>query len=136
MAVSNDTAVISLMLAVSDAPAAKCWYQEALGAEICWDLGSVVGLKILGAPFFLGEPSGNGWDVPVNRLPTVRVELFCDDPDSVIASAVRHGAKADFDPIRNHETPWGAHRQGGFIDPFGHLWLVGDKSPLDQRSRL
>ncbi len=22
--------------------------------------------------------------------------------------------------------------QGGFIDPFGHLWLVGDKSPLQQ----
>jgi PhnB protein len=26
--------------------------------------------------------------------------------------------------------PWGAHRQGGFLDPFGHLWLVGDMSPL------
>jgi len=24
----------------------------------------------------------------------------------------------------------GIHRQGGFIDPFGHLWLVGDRSPL------
>jgi hypothetical protein len=22
------------------------------------------------------------------------------------------------------------HRQGGFLDPFGHLWLVGDRSPL------
>jgi hypothetical protein len=28
-------------------------------------------------------------------------------------------------------APWGTHRQGGFIDPFGHNWLVGDKSPLD-----
>lgn len=27
-------------------------------------------------------------------------------------------------------VPWGVHRQGGFIDPFGHLWLVGDRSPL------
>jgi PhnB protein len=29
-------------------------------------------------------------------------------------------------------VPWGIHRQGGFIDPFGHLWLVGDKSPLQR----
>ena len=33
------------------------------------------------------------------------------------------------DKIRDHEAPWGVHRQGGFIDPFGHLWLVGDRSP-------
>ncbi|MFI7543484.1 hypothetical protein [Actinoplanes sp. NPDC049599] len=24
----------------------------------------------------------------------------------------------------------GTHRQGGFFDPYGHLWLAGDKSPL------
>jgi PhnB protein len=24
------------------------------------------------------------------------------------------------------------HRQGGFTDPFGHVWLVGDKSPLQR----
>jgi uncharacterized glyoxalase superfamily protein PhnB len=28
-------------------------------------------------------------------------------------------------------VPWGVHRQGGFTDPFGHRWLVGDKSPLN-----
>jgi uncharacterized glyoxalase superfamily protein PhnB len=27
-------------------------------------------------------------------------------------------------------VPWGTHRQGGFSDPFGHNWSVGDKSPL------
>jgi PhnB protein len=27
---------------------------------------------------------------------------------------------------------WGTHRQGGFTDPFGHVWLVGDKSPLQR----
>ena len=25
---------------------------------------------------------------------------------------------------------WVTHRQGGFIDPFGHKWSVGDASPL------
>jgi len=28
--------------------------------------------------------------------------------------------------------PWGPHRQGGFVDPYGHLWLVGDRSPLSK----
>jgi PhnB protein len=39
-------------------------------------------------------------------------------------------ADGGFDPIRDHRMPWGTHRQGGFLDPFGHLWLVGDRSPL------
>jgi uncharacterized glyoxalase superfamily protein PhnB len=32
--------------------------------------------------------------------------------------------------VEDHETPWGIHRQGGFRDPFGHNWSVGDRSPL------
>ena len=59
------------------------------------------------------------------------MEVFCDDPDTFIAGAVQAGANGSFDKIKNHETPWGIHRQGGFIDPFGHIWLVGDKSPLN-----
>jgi len=43
---------------------------------------------------------------------------------------VAAGADGSVDQIRDHEVPWGIHRQGGFIDPFGHLWLVGDRSPL------
>jgi len=46
---------ISLMMAVEDAPAASAWYQRALGASVLWSLGSVVGLEIEGAPFFLHE---------------------------------------------------------------------------------
>jgi hypothetical protein len=34
-------------------------------------------------------------------------------------------ADGSADKIRDHRAPWGIHRQGGFIDPFGHLWLVG-----------
>ena len=34
--------------------------------------------------------------------------------------------------MRDYEVSWGTHRQGGFADPFGHVWLVGDKSPLKQ----
>jgi PhnB protein len=124
--------VISLMLAVSDAAAAAQWYAQALGATELWNLGSVVGLSVEGAPFFLGEPENNRWDTPAAAgTRTVRVELFVDDPDSFIERAVAAGADGTVDEIRDHEMPWGTHRQGGFIDPFGHLWLVGDRSPLD-----
>jgi PhnB protein len=121
---------ISLMLAVSDAQAAARWYAEALGATRLWDLGSVVGLSIGGAPFFLAEPENNGWETPLKvGTRTVRVEVFVDDPDDFIGRAVAAGADG-VDPIRDHAMPWGIHRQGGFVDPFGHLWLAGDRSPL------
>lgn len=130
---SQHRPIISLMLAVPDAPVAVEWYKQALGATELWSLGSVVGLEIEGAPFFLAEPARNGWESPkVIGTTTVRVEVFCDDPDAVIARAVEAGANGSFDEIRDHQAPWGIHRQGGFIDPFGHIWLVGDKSPLNR----
>ena len=123
--------VLSVMLAVSDTPTAIEWYQRALGATVLWSLGSVAGLEIEGAPFFLGEPANNGWENPVKLgITSCRVEVFCDDPDGFIARAVEAGANGNWDPIRDHQAPWGTHRQGGFIDPFGHIWLVGDRSPV------
>jgi uncharacterized glyoxalase superfamily protein PhnB len=122
---------ISLMVAVTDAQAAAEWYREALGATTLWDLGSVVGLSVDGAPFFLGEPENNGWDSPATiGTRTVRIEVFVDDPDRFIGRAVAAGADGSVDEIRDHRMPWGTHRQGGFVDPFGHRWLVGDRSPL------
>lgn len=123
--------VISVMLAVPDAGSAARWYAQALGATELWNLGGVVGLTIAGAPFFLGEPACNGWHTPATLgSRTVRIEVFIDDPDAFIERAVAAGADGSIDQIRDHEAPWGVHRQGGFIDPFGHLWLVGDSSPL------
>jgi PhnB protein len=123
--------VISVMLAVPDASAAARWYAQALGAIELWNLGGVVGLTAGGAPFFLGEPENNGWDTPAALgSRTVRVEVFVADPDGFIERAVAAGADGSIDQIRDHQAPWGVHRQGGFVDPFGHLWLVGDRSPL------
>ena len=125
--------LISLMLAVADAPAALAWYKQALGATELWNLGGVVGMEIDGAPIFLGEPQQNGWDTPVKLgVPSARIEVFCDDPNAFIARAVRAGANGNIDPIRNHQMPWGTHRQGSFVDPFGHIWMVGDRSPLSR----
>jgi PhnB protein len=123
--------IISVMLAVEDTPLAVEWYKRALGATILWSLGSVAGLEIAGAPFFLGEPANNGWESPTKLgITSTRIQMFCDDPDAVVARAVEAGARGDFDPVRDHHMPWGVHRQGSFIDPFGHLWLIGDRSPL------
>jgi PhnB protein len=122
---------LSLMLAVEDAPAAASWYQRALGATQLWTLGSVIGLEIYGAAFFLHEPTRHGFDSPTALgATTVRVEVFVDDPDGLVSRAVAAGATLH--PIRDHDVPWGKHRQGGFTDPFGHVWLVGDRSPLQR----
>ncbi len=124
--------LISVMLAVPDTPIAAEWYKRALNATILWSLGSVAGLEIAGAPFFLGEPANNGWESPSKLgITSTRVELFCDDPDSTIARALEAGATGILD-IQDHHRPWGIQRQGAFRDPFGHIWFVGDKSPLSR----
>jgi uncharacterized glyoxalase superfamily protein PhnB len=113
------------------------WYREALGAEVMWDLGGVAGLRVAGAPFFLHEanPKNPDEDTPGEIGQTsVRIELFIDDPDAFIERAVAAGARRG-SPVTAREMPWGTHRQGGFTDPFGHRWSVGDASPLSARTR-
>ena len=130
---ANPRPVISVMLAVPDAPAAAEWYRRALGATELWNLGSVIGLEIEGAPIFLGQPENNGWESPsVLGTTTTRVEVFVEDPDAFVARAVEAGADGARRSVRDHQAPWGIHRQGGFVDPFGHRWLVGDRSPLER----
>lgn len=120
------------MLIVADAAAAVAWYKDALGAAELWNLGGVAGLEIGGAPFFLHEVNP---DNPAENSPdqmgitNTRIEVFVDDPDNFIKRAVALGATAG-SRVENHSVPWGVHRQGGFIDPFGHKWSVGDRSPL------
>ena len=123
---------LSVMLIVPDGEAAVAWYYEALGAEVLWDLGGVAGLTVGGAPFFVHEanPENPTEDSPDRVGQTsVRVEVFIEDPDGLIERAVAAGAR-NGSPVIARELPWGTHRQGGFTDPFGHRWSVGDASPL------
>jgi uncharacterized glyoxalase superfamily protein PhnB len=81
----------------------------------------------------LHEPTTAAFNSPAALgATTVRVEVFRDDPDAFIARAVAVGADGSSDPITDHQAPWGLHRQGSFTDPFGHVWLVGDRTPLSQ----
>ena len=120
------------MLIVPNAGAAVAWYKTALGASELWNLGGVAGLEISGAAFFLHEINPEN---PTETSPgqagvtSARVEVFADDPDNFIERAVAAGAIAGAG-VEDHRVPWGTHRQGGFTDPFGHKWSVGDKSPL------
>lgn len=123
---------ISVMLIVPDAEAAIAWYYEGLGAEVLWNLGGVAGLHVAGAPFFLHEVNpGNPSETSPDRAgaTSVRIELFVEDPDAFVERALAAGATPG-SPVVDHEVPWGTHRQGGFRDPFGHNWSVGDRSPL------
>ena len=123
---------ISVMLIVPDATAAIAWYADALGAQELWNLGGVAGLHVAGAPFFLHEVNPRN---PAETSPeeagftSVRIELFVDDPDGFVERALAAGATPR-SAVVDHEVPWGTHRQGGFRDPFGHNWSVGDRSPL------
>jgi PhnB protein len=123
---------LSVMLIVSRADEAVQWYGAALGAQVLWDLGGVAGLHLDGAPFFVHEavPGRSTEPSPSEvGMTTTRIEVFVDDAGALIDRAAAAGA-TDVQPLTDHETPWGAHRQGGFTDPFGHRWSVGDRTPL------
>jgi PhnB protein len=125
---------ISVMLIVPDAEAAVAWYKQALGATEMWNVGGVAGLEISGAPFFVHEvvPGKSAERSPEQIGATsTRIELFVDDPDSVLERATAAGASLESE-VEARESAWGTHRQGGFRDPFGHKWSVGDRSPLRQ----
>ncbi len=132
MSGATPSTALSVMLIVPDAQAAVRWYGAALGATALWDLGSVAGLEVEGAPFFLHEavPGRATERSPVDAgLSTTRIEIFVEDPDQFVEQASDAGA-SDVERPSDHDAPWGIHRQGGFTDPFGHRWSVGDPTPL------
>ncbi len=128
----GEPAIVSVMLIVSDAAAAVRWYTRALGAELLWDLGGVAALHLQGAPFLVHDvvPGKTRETSPDHvDLTTTRIEVFVDAPEALVTRASGSGA-SDVEPVTEHSAPWGTHRQGGFTDPFGHRWSVGDRSPL------
>jgi uncharacterized glyoxalase superfamily protein PhnB len=129
------TVQISPMLAVRDAVAAIEFYKTAFGAVERWRIGNpaqVAGMSVDGAEFFLAQESPDrGTRSPdLAGHTTVRIELFVDDPQQVQATAIAAGAR-EGSPVeeRRHPTdgpgPDVHLLQGGIIDPFGHVWLIG-----------
>lgn len=130
----SNHASVSVMLIVPDTPAAVSWYQTALGVAELWNVGGVAGLHLRGAPFMLHEavPGRKTEQSPIEAgLTTTRIEVFVDHPGQLIEQAAEAGA-TDIEPLTDHQAPWGTHQQGGFTDPFGHRWSIGDRTPLQQ----
>jgi hypothetical protein len=106
--------VISVMLAVVDAPQAVAWYKRALGAVELWSLGSVAGLEIAGAPFFVGEPERNGWEAPGARHHLGQGRGVLQRSRRTDRPRLAAGATGRSE-IRDHAHALGAPSRGGFV---------------------
>jgi PhnB protein len=54
------------------------------------------------------------------KATSVTIGLFVDDVHAVVESARQAGAK-----IASEVTDWDyGYRQGDFVDPFGHRWMI------------
>jgi uncharacterized glyoxalase superfamily protein PhnB len=123
--------VIAPMLIVPAGALAADWYKRVLGARERFRVGNshLVALDVDGAPLFLREEAAPGRVSPLTAgHETACVELFVDDPDETVDKARLAGATGT--NMEVHQRSWGTHRQGGFTDPWGHSWVVGDRSPL------
>jgi PhnB protein len=56
---------------------------------------------------------------------SVRLNLLVADPDAVARQAVAQGA-SEIAPVADQSY---GLRQGRFVDPFGHHWLIGRPLP-------
>jgi PhnB protein len=115
---------------VTDVGAAVRWYVKALGARAGWgDMRRARGLTVQGNDFSIGIPEETRTGTSADAAPRT-VKVFVEDPAKLIQRAVAAGADGSDHQISDHKAPWGTHRHGGFVDPFGLLWIVSDKSPL------
>jgi len=104
------------------------FYIQAFGAielrRFSNDDGSihVSELSVNGCMFHLHEENpAKGQFSPENQKgTTTAIGIFVPDVDLVMKNAIAAGAKLK-EPAQSHDY---GYRQGEFIDPFGHLWLI------------
>ncbi|WP_121808543.1 VOC family protein [Mucilaginibacter kameinonensis] len=104
------------------------FYSKALGAvelrRFSNDDGSihVSELSIDGTIFHLHEETERTAVLCPDtvKATSVTIGLFVDDVHAVVEAARQAGAKVD-----SEVTDWDyGYRQGDFIDPFGHRWMI------------
>jgi PhnB protein len=61
---------------------------------------------------------------------TVKIELFVDDPDTLMEKSLAAGA-IEKSSIKDFEYGF---RQGEIVDPFGHYWII-EKDLRDEQHR-
>ena len=113
-------------LVVDGADRAIEFYREVLGATL--DKRYSMGEAVVFAQLAL--PSGDVFQLkdadefdrgPSGGAGGVILDVECDDPDAVVATALDRGAELVFEVA---DQPYGA-RQGRIRDPFGHQWIIG-----------
>jgi PhnB protein len=119
---------ITPVLTVRNAAAAVDFYQRAFDAielSRATNPGDriVSDLVIDGALFRVVEEVPEALNLSPETLAgtSVRLNLLVADPDAVAEQAIAAGAVEVF-PIADQEY---GLRQGRFVDPFGHHWLIG-----------
>lgn len=120
--------VITPVLTVREAARAAVFYERALGAAEIFrntypDGRVVVELALGNARFRVADEAPEAGNLSPEALSgtTVRLNLLVADPDALAERAVASGAK-QIAPVA--DQPYGL-RQGRFVDPFGHHWLIG-----------
>jgi PhnB protein len=120
---------------VDRAAAAVAFYEAAFGATTLMRVGEgdeiVVRLAVGNARFWIAAASMDMGRFSPERMggSTGRTLLVVDDPDAVVARAVRAGARET--AAVDDEHGW---RLGRIVDPHGHEWEIGRPAQDDGES--
>ncbi|TMA62302.1 MAG: VOC family protein [Deltaproteobacteria bacterium] len=122
---------LSPYLCCKDATRAIEFYRKAFGAKETMRLAEPSGrighaeLEIAGAPVMLADEYPDfGILSPTSIGGTpVKLHLYVDDVDALVARAVAAGAKV----VRAVEDQFYGDRSGQIEDPFGHVWFVATR---------
>jgi len=112
------------------APAVE-FYKKVFDAKVIRlfnnDDGSihVAEMEIDGALFHIHEetPRSNQLSPETTKAASVLIGLFVEDVHSIVKSAEENGAKI-ISPVTDWEY---GYRQGTFLDPWGHQWIIEKK---------
>jgi len=124
----SPSAFFAPQLTLKNVSAGVEFYKKALGATVLrqWDNpdGSihVAEMEISGAMFHLHEevPRTNQLSAETAGTSTCLIGIFVDDPHAIVKSAEEAGAKV-INPVQDYDY---GYRQGTFVDPFGHQWMI------------
>jgi PhnB protein len=85
----------------------------------------VAEMEIDGAMFHIHEeaPNNNQLSPETTKAASVLIGLFVDDVHTIVKRAEAEGAKI-ISPVTDWEY---GYRQGTFLDPFGHQWMIEKK---------
>jgi PhnB protein len=112
------------------APAVE-FYKKVFGANVLRQFDNpdgsihVAEMEIDGAMFHIHEeaPRSYQFSPETTKAAGVIIGLFVDDVEAVVKSAENAGAKI-VSPVTDWEY---GYRQGTFLDPFGHQWMIEKK---------